>query len=102
MERKIKRTINILSEILPCARGAKFFITGSLLVAALASCKKDSPVGLDVQPEGDLLHTRVTDTVSVRTYTVHEESVKTDELPSGTTLIGRYNDPVFGYAAASA
>jgi hypothetical protein len=102
MKNKIHNTIKRFNEILPRKRGAKFFIAGSFLMAALASCDKDSPVGLDVQPEGDLLHTRVTDTASITTFTVREDSVKTDELPSGTAIIGSYNDPVFGYSAASA
>lgn len=82
--------------------GAKFFIAPSLALSLLAvSCNEDSTIGLDVQPEGDLLHTRTSDTASIITYTLREDSVKTDDLPSGTALIGSYNDPVFGYTEAS-
>jgi hypothetical protein len=102
MKRKDQKNKFTLNEILPRLAGAKFFIAGAVALSLFAaSCKKESPIGLDVQPEGDLLHTRVTDTVSITTYTVKDDSVKTDDLPSGTTLLGSYNDSVFGVAEAS-
>lgn len=88
-----------LNEILPRVDGAKFFIAGALAVTMMASCKKESAVGLEVQPEGDLLHTRVTDTLSITSFILRDDSVKTDELTR--QLAGSYNDPVFGYSAAS-
>lgn len=82
--------------------GAKFFIAGIAAASLLAaSCNEDTGIGLDVQPEGDLLNARTTDTVSITTFTIREDSIKTDDLPSGTAVLGSYNDPVFGYTEAS-
>jgi hypothetical protein len=91
-----------LNKILPRLAGAKFFMAsfaaGALL---LSSCDKDSEIGLGVQPEGDLLKALITDTVSITTFSVKEDSIKTDDLPSGTAALGSYNDPVFGMTQAS-
>lgn len=89
-------------EILPRVAGAKFFVAGAIALSMIAtSCNEDSPVGLDVQPKGDLLNAVVNDTASIITYTLAEDSLKTDDLPSGTALLGSYNDPIFGYTEGS-
>ena len=100
--KKTEKITFTLNEILPRMAGAKFFIAGVVAASMLVvSCNEDSVIGLDVQPEGDLLNARTTDTVSITTFTVKEDSVKTDDLPSGTAVLGSYNDPVFGQTQAS-
>jgi hypothetical protein len=58
------------------------------------SCKKDSDVGLGVQPEEDIIGLYATDTLTLNTFTVIEDSLRTDESP--TAVIGRCEDPFFG------
>jgi hypothetical protein len=90
--------------ILPRVVGAKFF--SILLVAAifsLASCDEASVVGLDVQPEGDLLNVGYQDSTTLITRTIAIDSLQTDEsiITTGTALLGKYMDPVFGEATSS-
>lgn len=89
-------------EILPRVAGAKFFVAGAFALSMIASsCSEDSSVGLDVQPKGDLLNAVVNDTASITTFTIAEDSLKTDDLPGGTALLGSYNDPIFGHTEGS-
>jgi len=69
----------------------------------VSSCNKESQLGLDVQPEGDLLNVLWSDTTTIYTRTVREDSLRTDEtlLLAGDVLLGKYNDPIFGYSSAS-
>ncbi|MBI3510297.1 MAG: DUF4270 domain-containing protein [Bacteroidetes bacterium] len=55
-------------------------------------------MGLDVQPAGELIDLQTEDTVTVETYTVREDSLRTDESP--IVQIGSYNDPDFGRVSA--
>ncbi|MBL7883437.1 MAG: hypothetical protein JNL69_05175, partial [Bacteroidia bacterium] len=45
----------------------------------VSSCNKESQLGLDVQPEGDLLNVLWSDTTTIYTRTVREDSLRTDE-----------------------
>ncbi|MFI5219797.1 MAG: DUF4270 domain-containing protein [Bacteroidia bacterium] len=76
-----------------------FFVSISVIVIFLAAgCKEPENVGLDVLPENDLTGLNTTDTISLLTSTVKEDSV----LASNTTLnlLGDINDE-FGNAKAS-
>ena len=85
--------------------GAKFFlvllVSGFVLI--LSSCDKSSPVGLDVQPKNDILNVGYQDSTTLVTRTVKEDSLRTDQglITSGLTLLGKYNDPIFGMASSS-
>ncbi|MEW6467837.1 MAG: DUF4270 domain-containing protein [Bacteroidota bacterium] len=70
-----------------------------LSAAALSSCKKDDPgIGLDLV-SGDQLHVRFSDTTSLVTHTIAEDSQVTTGLSS--YQVGHYDDPVFGRTVAS-
>lgn len=87
-------------KLLPRTFGAKVFLFACLATALLFSgCNKSTVVGLDVQPEGDLLHNAFSDTMGLKTYIVREDSVRSDETL--INLLGSYNDPVFGKTTAS-
>ncbi|MFM2134709.1 MAG: hypothetical protein RL021_109 [Bacteroidota bacterium] len=66
----------------------------SLLVLLAQGCKDPDELGLDALPAGDELQMGFTDTVTVLTRTVREDSIRTDEV--STQLIGSYVDPYFG------
>jgi hypothetical protein len=70
----------------------KFFI--AVLVLSFASCKKDNEVGIDVQPEEDIIGLYTTDTLTLITSTVIEDSLRTDETP--TVVLGTSQEPLFG------
>ena len=71
------------------------YIVPFLLAIILFSCRKSNDFGLSVQPTQDLLSANQTDSTSIITYSVIEDSLKTDELP-GSNLLGSYVDPYFG------
>lgn len=95
---------NSIPKILSRAIGTKFFFILPLSVSiCLTSCDESSVVGLDVQPENDLLNVIYEDSTTIYTRTVDADSLITDEslISSGIGLIGKYIDPVFGPATAS-
>ena len=64
------------------------------------SCEKEpGEIGLAIQPPDDKLEVRYTDTSSLVSYSVIEDSVKTDEM--SINLLGSMYDPVFGKTTAS-
>ncbi|NNE54966.1 MAG: DUF4270 domain-containing protein [Flavobacteriales bacterium] len=73
----------------------------AILLASISfSCTRpEESIGLGIQPEEDLLSVSQMDTVTMVAYTVTEDSLRTDELSH--TLLGNYNDPVFGRTKAS-
>lgn len=73
---------------------ALYFLGAVFLFVFFAACEKPSEVGLEIQPPGDKLDVVYCDTISLVTYTVLEDSIRTDETSSN--LLGCYNDPVFG------
>ncbi len=97
---KCLRTPQILSR---CCVPNFFLLLFIGLSISFMSCNESSVVGLDVQPEKDLLHIDFIDTTSLITKTIREDSLRTDEslLISGNVLMGKYLDPVFGEATAS-
>lgn len=75
-----------------------FFVSAGLL--ALASCEKpENNIGLELQPGEDILGYFTSDTTSVQSSTVREDSLRTDELTS--VMLGNYDDPVFGRTMCS-
>jgi hypothetical protein len=78
-----------------------FFISLTALFAS--ACNESSVVGLDVQPAGDLLNVGWTDSTTLRTATVKEDSLHTDGsiIIGADALLGTYLDPVFGKTTAS-
>lgn len=65
-------------------------------IAAIASsCTKDEDdFGANLQPNGDLLNYEIIDTFSLKTFSVEDDSMRTDETTFN--LLGSYVDPVFG------
>lgn len=70
-----------------------------LMVLFLTSCNKDGKLGSDVLDSGDLLNSSQIDTFSLQTFTIEQDSVITDN--PAYTMLGSYNDPVFGKVDAS-
>lgn len=70
------------------------------LIAVLAHCKRpEQDLGLNLQPEGDLLNVLQTDTFQLRVFTVTEDSLRSDELSQ--SLLGNTLDPETGLVLAS-
>ncbi len=79
---------------------AWIFAALATLVVLMGSCKIDGDeIGLNIQPPGDELKLAITDTITAVAFSVREDSVRTDKLP--TSLLGSYYDPVFGKTTAS-
>jgi hypothetical protein len=80
---------------------AKFFLCAALFAGiGGTSCKKESNVGLALQPQTDLLNSRVTDTTTLSTWVTKEKPLPT----SGGLyqfVLGHYWDPIFGKTKAS-
>lgn len=72
---------------------AIFFCFGFLIL--LPGCKKeDSDLGLQVQPEEDVLDGMVVDTFALQTYSHVEDSLRTSNLTS--VMLGSYHHNAFG------
>lgn len=71
------------------------------LIALAVSCKKKEPgdIGLPLLPGDDLLNAEFTDTVTLITHTVKDDSLKTDEVTP--LLLGNLNDPILAVTKAS-
>jgi len=77
-----------------------YFFLALYLAMVLPSCTEKNVVGVDVLPNQSGLNTTFTDTVTIISNTVKEDSLRTDTLFS-KHLLGNYNDPVFGKSQAS-
>jgi len=70
------------------------------MAIGMVSCKKTpEDIGLPLLPGSDLLNASFTDTASLITHTVKDDSVRTDE--ASIQLMGKYFDPLFGISSAS-
>ncbi len=71
-----------------------------LLALAINStgCKDPDELGLEVLPASDALGMTYSDTMTITTRTVREDSLRSDELSA--QLIGSYIDPYFGKSNA--
>lgn len=75
-------------------------IITALLFVGIISCKKTpEDIGLPLLPGSDLLNAVFTDTASLITHTVRDDSVRADE--ASVQLLGKYFDPIFGITSAS-
>ncbi len=68
-------------------------------ILVFAGCEKPGVIGLDVQPESDQFNVLFSDTSTIIAKTIREDSIRADEPI--LSLLGAYEDPVFGYTAAS-
>ena len=75
-------------------------IVAIVIACSFVSCNKLDSFGLQVQPEQDLLGVNQTDSTTLLTYSVKEDSLPADEI-SGPNMIGSCNDPFFGKTNAS-
>ncbi len=73
------------------------FLSAIFFLTFVFSCKKDGKLTPDF--ENSNLSINFTDTFSVNTMVVQEDSLRTDL--SNTNLLGLYNDPIFGPASSS-
>ncbi len=76
-----------------------FFLSFSIFTLLIQGCKEPDAVGLDVLPDSDRLDMVFTDTITLQTKTVREDSLRTDELT--LQLLGSISDPVFGQHEAA-
>jgi hypothetical protein len=75
---------------------AFFFMLLGILVSA---CKDDNEIGINVLPPSDQIGTAYSDTSTIISSTIVDDSLRTDEL--SLQLLGSDNDPVFGLTTAS-
>jgi|WetSurMetagenome_2_1015567.scaffolds.fasta_scaffold02391_2 hypothetical protein len=70
------------------------------LVGLLMSSCEEGPtkIGIGLLPEGDFVNIKSTDTLSVWSYTMFDDSVRTDKPYYG--YLGHINDPYFGTTTA--
>jgi hypothetical protein len=64
-----------------------------------SGCKDENELGLEILPPGDALNSVFSDTLTINTRTLLEDSLRTDELSA--QLLGSEKDPVFGLSTAS-
>jgi hypothetical protein len=78
-----------------------FLIIQPVLAGILlfSGCKDPDELGLNVLPPGDQLQTVFSDTSTLITTILQEDSLQTDEL--SLQLLGCINDPTFGISTAS-
>lgn len=89
-----------LFKILWASSPAKFFLTLSVIALfTLSSCNKSSILGLEVQPQNDLINAEYQDTLTLLTQTIKEDTMKTSGFTN--VLVGKYLDPVFGEVSSS-
>ena len=70
-----------------------------LLISVLwLSCNKNEELGMNVQPQENMLGVTFIDSLHISAHTVLDDSVKTDETSSN--IIGSLVDPVFGLTTA--
>jgi hypothetical protein len=63
------------------------------------SCRKENEIGLNTQPQGDLISAYFQDSSTVVSYVIPDDTIQTNE--SSLIMIGSYVDPVFGKTSAS-
>lgn len=81
----------------PARTAALFFLA---LTCLISSCEKpEGKVGIDLLPNEDLLNVQKIDTFKVVSYTLEEDSLRTDKL--NPALVGAYNDPIFGFVKST-
>jgi len=76
-----------------------FFVILLFSLNFLQSCKEPDAVGLTIIPGEDVLSLTFSDTATIYSKTVLEDSLRTDEI--SVQLLGSISDPVFGKHEAS-
>ena len=95
--KNFSKIISLISKRKVIKLSAIFFLG---LIVVIGCKKKEDGIGLNVQPQGDQLNLNLIDTASIITYSVKEDSLKSDEL-AGPCMLGTYIDPYFGKMDAS-
>ena len=81
-------------------RPAKAALFLAFIAIMAVQCQRpEQEIGLELQPEEDLLSVYQTDTITLDVTTVREDSLRTDKLSSAT--LGNYIDPIFGVVKSS-
>jgi hypothetical protein len=76
------------------------FLICALTLLFFGSCKKPTDLQADgLLPEEDVLYANQTDTATITSYIVREDTLSTDELSA--CLLGSYTDETFGRTLAS-
>ena len=71
----------------------------ALIVVASVSCEKQVlKMGQDILPEGDFVSIKSIDTLSVFSYLMFDDSIRTDN--QSTSYLGQISDPYFGTTTA--
>lgn len=80
--------------------GRKSFLAGCIaLLFLLSTCKKPEDIGLDTLPSGDLLYTDFSDTATILSSTIREDTLRADEL--SRILFGSIRDTAYGLTNSS-
>ena len=95
--KNFSKIISLISKRKVIQLSAIFFLG---LIVLMGCKKKEDGIGLNVQPQGDQLNVELIDTASIITYSIKEDSLKSDEL-DGPSMLGTYIDPYFGKMDAS-
>jgi hypothetical protein len=80
-------------------RVLKYLVLACITLSFIASCKKDTGVSSNVLPTTDMLSAYFSDTTTVITSIKIKDSLLSDNAL--LTLLGSYNDPVFGMTKTS-
>src|SRR5687768_4847889 len=85
-----------------CRNKPIFFFKGLFLFLGFSliflSCKNGDGIGLELQDPSEAINTTRTDTFTLVTTTVREDSLRTENL--SYNLLGDMNDPLFGKTSA--
>ena len=71
----------------------------AIILLFLGNCKKPEDIGVTTLPEDDLVYTDYSDTATVLTYTIKEDSLRCDEL--SRAVFGSIKDPQLGLTDVS-
>jgi hypothetical protein len=75
-----------------------FFLAYIFGILFIFSCHPESDLGYNILPDDDKIKPQITDTFSIKVYTVPEDTISSNYV--STLLLGEYTDPVFGYTKA--
>ena len=71
----------------------------AIVLLFLGNCKKPEDIGVSTLPDEDLVYTDYSDTATVETFTIKEDSLRADEL--SRALFGSIKDPDIGFTDVS-
>jgi len=77
----------------------KIFCLSILSIIIISACNEEpNEIGLSLQPENEKYDIEINDTSTITSYSLIEDSVRTDE--TSKSLLGSFYDPVFGKTTA--